>query len=1381
MKIRRLIAGVMGGIIAMSVSGLPTLAAGSVSITVGSDGYATIQQAIDSVKTGQDAVISIAPGTYEEAVVVDKPNIRLVNNNKSKDVIITYDRGPAHTDPAKKLGTEKSATFTVTEKGSGFSADNIIFKNTYNIGTDFDYGQAVAFESLADKVMLENCSFIGRQDTLYLKGASKGKDVYGSASPARVYLKNCYIEGTVDFIFGDATAYFDSCKLFMAYYEKGGHFTAPNTTLFNIGFVFNKCQFMTDEKYNTNAEAAAKIDLGRPWQANTTYPNSGSYTAIINSKMSNLIPKTGFSIWGDETVQNKVRFYEYGSTDLKGRPIDISGRNKNICTVLTADQAKLFTPFAVLSGSDGWNPLKAKKENVSAMDVTLDKYVLDIPQGESGKLKAFSVNNKIKGFSSSDTSVATVDAGGNITAVAQGSADISATAENGFKATARVNVTASRTAAPTIKDIKIDHISTFAPGTTMTLNYSYALESDNVNDAARISWYLLRDGEEILLKKGAGAFYKTYTVQSSEVGGKYKAVVEPATKTSYGDYGKAVSVTDSSTVQGSVSAEILTGFNEGTKLFEASDNWTQTRTADNALITANCTDKTASTLKYATDTENPYLRLKMRFNPEGTGLSSEDYANIYLNKNDSSGYKLSIQRGSNMQSLKLFIYKVTADGEKLLASDDKTLKNNVNQNSGENNPFFYIDFYKNADTLTAVFKLDGMSDDLCKLVGRDTAPLKGGSLYMEFAGKGNIWQLDTLSLENSDSKAKENAIHVYLAGDSTVKDYGSSNTIGGWGEFIKDYFTDDVVVVNKAEGGRSTRSYLNQGRLDEILSLAEKGDYLFIQFGHNDARTDDAADMEHKVQLGTPDENGIYPAIPAKKTKTPQYIIDFYKNDPYPYGDMFYPYESGTFKWYYQQYIDAAKEKGMIPVVITPVCRVFFDENGKITPHFGEDNGYIEAVRQIAAENNCTLIDMYDITSALYESYGELSTQVLHNVKADGSMDLTHYNKFGANIIASKMAESLKAQNIAIAKDTKSSNILVGKFDALKEANLFVIGDVLADKGSKTEVIPSASMADKLPRYFSDKIHVIDYTAPDCTAKGFTKTKQYSEFMSKVSPGDYVILAFGRTDGDKSTTDRILDEYSGLDGGVEKDGSFKNIVYNSYVKPLHDKNAVVIMLTPIVDANFKGESVVNGLEDYSTAIRETVVDNYLYFVDMNGQSAELFNKMGVEGSKAFNAIDSKKGIERGRLNDFGAETMAQTFVSMMKYSSATLKTYINEAELSKPDTLTRAEFTAAVVGVLQLNDTSGTNFKDVTKGKDYYNAVLTAKNLGLTPGYVNGSFKPESEIFGIDAVNTLKAALKKKGKKITALSDVYSLMPMDKTVSNEIGYYAAARLFEETR
>ena len=79
-----------------------------------------------------------------------------------------------------------------------------------------------------------------------------------------------------------------------------------------------------------------------------------------------------------------------------------------------------------------------------------------------------------------------------------------------------------------------------------------------------------------------------------------------------------------------------------------------------------------------------------------------------------------------------------------------------------------------------------------------------------------------------------------------------------------------------------------------------------------------------------PDENGIYPTVKAEKTKTPQRIYDFYKNDAYPYGEYFYPYESGTFKWYLRQYVEKVREKGGIPVIITPVCRMLFDSEGKV-------------------------------------------------------------------------------------------------------------------------------------------------------------------------------------------------------------------------------------------------------------------------------------------------------------------------------------------------------------------------------------------------------------------------------------------------------------------
>ena len=99
------------------------------------------------------------------------------------------------------------------------------------------------------------------------------------------------------------------------------------------------------------------------------------------------------------------------------------------------------------------------------------------------------------------------------------------------------------------------------------------------------------------------------------------------------------------------------------------------------------------------------------------------------------------------------------------------------------------------------------------------------------------------------------------------------------------------------------------------MSEVRKGDYVFIQFGTNDQRTDANAFMEHSVALGTPDTNGIYPTVPGVKSKTPDSIYNFYKDTDYPYAETFYSYNTGTFKWYLDQYVTAVRQAGGVPVL----------------------------------------------------------------------------------------------------------------------------------------------------------------------------------------------------------------------------------------------------------------------------------------------------------------------------------------------------------------------------------------------------------------------------------------------------------------------------------
>ncbi|MGN0820075.1 MAG: hypothetical protein ACI4M6_06805 [Christensenellaceae bacterium] len=305
---------------------------------------------------------------------------------------------------------------------------------------------------------------------------------------------------------------------------------------------------------------------------------------------------------------------------------------------------------------------------------------------------------------------------------------------------------------------------------------------------------------------------------------------------------------------------------------------------------------------------------------------------------------------------------------------------------------------------------------------------------------------------------------IFLAGDSTVKTYAENTYIGGWGQFLQSFMnSENVTVVNCAEGGRSSRSFINEGRLytlegksyttyQSIESQISSGDYLFIQFGHNDDMTRNNFDtyLERQVALGTPDDKGVFPTVipeyKVHKTHIPEDYLKEYEynqakiNEAYSIGNAnggyYYSADQGTFKGYLKMYIDFARSKGAIPVLATPVARVKFDNdfnllagNGRHGPNFE----YVTAVRQLAEEEDCLLIDLFDFTKVMLETSAKnaqnkeeanylmaLKPNSLqgswptgydeaYNNKDAGytGIEGTHYNKYGAYLTAAKVAEAL--------------------------------------------------------------------------------------------------------------------------------------------------------------------------------------------------------------------------------------------------------------------------------------------------------------------------------------------------------------------------------------
>ena len=233
-----------------------------------------------------------------------------------------------------------------------------------------------------------------------------------------------------------------------------------------------------------------------------------------------------------------------------------------------------------------------------------------------------------------------------------------------------------------------------------------------------------------------------------------------------------------------------------------------------------------------------------------------------------------------------------------------------------------------------------------------------------------MWAWDEkLTLEFNNTRPAINAIEItqanntptlYLLGDSTVCDQ-PLEPYNSWGQMLTRFFKSGLAVSNQAESGDSLRSSLAARRLDKVLSTMAAGDYLFIQYGHNDEK-----------------EKGA--GVGAFTT---------YKAD-------------------LKHFVEEARRRGGIPVLITPVQRRTFDAEGKITNSHGD---YPEAVRQVAKELNAPLIDLNAMSKTFYEALGPEKSKLAFK-EGDG----THHNNYGSYELARCIIEGIRANKLGLVK-----------------------------------------------------------------------------------------------------------------------------------------------------------------------------------------------------------------------------------------------------------------------------------------------------------------------------------------------------------------------------
>lgn len=292
----------------------------------GTGEFRNINEAIEVCRAFMEyhKVIFVKKGTYKEKLVIPQwlTNIEICGEDRDNTIITWDDHANIFYAPTGKgMGTFR--TFTLKIQGSKITLKNITVENN-----SARLGQAVALHTEGDRLTFINCRFLGHQDTIYTGNAK-----------TRLFFKDCYIEGTTDFIFGPSTAWFEGCDIFC---KANSYITAASTPQdVPFGYIFNNCRITCDKGVD-------KVYLGRPWR-------DYGYTLFMNCELPREIRPEGWHQWRPEAVKT-ARYMEYNNRG-EGAATD---QRVPWSRQLTKKEAQQITLERVFTINDNWNPPYAK-------------------------------------------------------------------------------------------------------------------------------------------------------------------------------------------------------------------------------------------------------------------------------------------------------------------------------------------------------------------------------------------------------------------------------------------------------------------------------------------------------------------------------------------------------------------------------------------------------------------------------------------------------------------------------------------------------------------------------------------------------------------------------------------------------------------------------------------------------------------------------------------------------------------------------------------------------------------------------------------------------------------------------------------------------------
>jgi lysophospholipase L1-like esterase len=455
---------------------------------------------------------------------------------------------------------------------------------------------------------------------------------------------------------------------------------------------------------------------------------------------------------------------------------------------------------------------------------------------------------------------------------------------------------------------------------------------------------------------------------------------------------------------------------------------------------------------------------------------------------------------------------------------------------------------------------------------------------------------------------QDNKPTLFMIGDSTVKN-GKGNGAGGlwgWGDFIGQFLdTTKINVENHALGGTSSRTFQDKGLWNAVLNKLKKGDYVLIQFGHNDDGPINDSLRARGTIKGIGNETQEIDNILTKKHE----IV-------HSYG------------WYIQKVIREAKSKGAIPIVCSPIPRNDW-KDGKVPRN---DASYGLWAKQIAEKEKVTFINLNEKMALEMEKSGEEKITGTYFYKKDH----THTSAKGAVLSASIIIEELKNS-----KNSLKNYIFKNPKIVLPVKNkVFLIGDsTMADNGNPDAV----GWGVVFPKYCdTTRIEVINKAKGGRSSRTFDYEGLWDEVKNQLQPGNLVLIQFGHNDAGAVDKEKFRGSLKGIGDETQEvirpDGS-KEIVHTfgwymtKFIREAKAKGAIPIVLSLTPRNEWPNDKVERRTDTYIKWSKEIAEKENVFYIDLSEAVAQKYEALGKEKVKVFFPKDhTHTGIEGADLN-----------------------------------------------------------------------------------------------------------------------------------------------------